>query len=192
MHNLLNQFYTKANTIYPLSIELQEALTHKSEVITYTKKEQIIVEDKPVQYAYLILDGILRSAYTTADGKDITSNFITAGDFIISLVSFYNNTVSLTTVDCITDVVVARISFTDLQQLFITYMELNYLARVLAHQYIIQADTRLMLLRKMSAKDKWNYFVQNYGHIVQQAPLGTIASYLGINQETLSRIRKEK
>lgn len=51
---------------------------------------------------------------------------------------------------------------------------------------------RVTSLRFTTAKEKYNHFIQTYADIYHRIPLGMVASYLGITQETLSRIRAEK
>lgn len=51
---------------------------------------------------------------------------------------------------------------------------------------------RITSLRFTTAKEKYNHFIQTYSDIYHRIPLGMIASYLGITQETLSRVRAEK
>jgi CRP/FNR family transcriptional regulator, anaerobic regulatory protein len=187
--NLLEPFFKLSESIYPLSADAQYALTQKCEVEQYAKKDIIWQEGKPVAYAYFLLSGIVRSFYPI-DGKDITANFLQEGEMLISLNSFYHQQPDHYSIECLEPVQVAKIAFSDLKLLLSQYLELNYLARVLAHQYIMKTDARLLLLRKMSAKEKWEYFNTQHSDLVQRIALGHIASYLGINQETLSRMRK--
>ena len=51
---------------------------------------------------------------------------------------------------------------------------------------------RITSMRFTSAKERYNHFQKIYSNIYRRIPLGMVASYLGITQETLSRIRAEK
>ncbi len=51
---------------------------------------------------------------------------------------------------------------------------------------------RITSLRFTSAKERYQHFKEVYAYIYPRIPLGMIASYLGITQETLSRIRSER
>jgi hypothetical protein len=46
-----------------------------------------------------------------------------------------------------------------------------------------------MMLQSMDAKERYQYFMNKYPHLIQRVNLGHIATYLSINQATLSRIR---
>ncbi len=52
-------------------------------------------------------------------------------------------------------------------------------------------EKRLHLLRKQKAIDKYKFFLRNYAGLANEVPLKYIASFLGINQETLSRVRSK-
>ena len=51
---------------------------------------------------------------------------------------------------------------------------------------------RITSMRFISAKEKYHHFQKTYADIYHRIPLGMVASYMGITQETLSRIRAEK
>jgi CRP/FNR family transcriptional regulator, anaerobic regulatory protein len=189
MQNELQQIITSLQSIYPISTALIDALQLHSEVITVAKKSILVKEEETVKYLYVIHSGLLRSYYTQ-DGIEITSNFIADKDVLFCLQSFYHNKPDDFFVEALEDCVVARILFTDFNQLLNEHLELNYIARVLAHQYIMHTDKRLYLLRKMPMKERWNFFNEQFEHLVQRISLGHIATYLGMNLETLSRVRK--
>ena len=56
---------------------------------------------------------------------------------------------------------------------------------------MIQMSKRISSLQFMTAKEKYAQLLEENPNIILRAPLGMIASYLGISQETLSRIRSD-
>jgi CRP/FNR family transcriptional regulator, anaerobic regulatory protein len=190
MINYLEDFIKNIGKLHPISIALKAALIQNSEVISFDKKNILIPANTIAKHSYVVIDGILRSYYLH-DGNEITSNFIMQGDIIIHLTSYYNNAAEAFTIETITPVVLAKISHTQLDILFKKYLELNYIARILAHQYIIKSDERLQMLRKLTAAEKWKLFCDQHAEWLQQIPLTYIATYLGMNLETLSRTRKK-
>jgi CRP-like cAMP-binding protein len=190
MNNHLDSFIAAMQSIHPISIELQEALIQNSEVISLEKKTVLIPTNIICKHAYVVLNGLLRSYYLH-DGNEITSNFMGKHDVIIHLKSFYNNTAEEFTIETIEPVVLAKISHANLDKLFRKHLELNFIARILAHQYIMKSDERLQMLRKLTATEKWKIFCEQHEAWLQQIPLTYIATYLGMNLETLSRTRKK-
>ncbi|MNE78742.1 hypothetical protein D3C80_1751770 [compost metagenome] len=58
--------------------------------------------------------------------------------------------------------------------------------------FLLKAGERIVALQFQSAQERYDTLMENQPSIIRRAPLGTIASYLGITQETLSRIRARK
>jgi CRP-like cAMP-binding protein len=85
----------------------------------------------------------------------------------------------------------ARIHYNRLQQLYDLYPALNYVGRVITERYFVKSEERLQLLRKQSAEERYHYFAEAYPELLLKMPLKYIASYLGITNETLSRIRNK-
>jgi hypothetical protein len=84
-----------------------------------------------------------------------------------------------------------RIHYNTLQKLYKDFDSFNYTARVLTEQYFSQSEQRLYLLRKQKAEDRYRYFIENHPDLLQRVPLQYIATFIGMNLETLSRIRKK-
>jgi CRP-like cAMP-binding protein len=82
-----------------------------------------------------------------------------------------------------------QIPYSHLQQLYNDFPETERIGRILTENYYVKLEGRLMSLQFTSAKERYELLMTNNPSIIQRAPLGYIASYLGITQETLSRIR---
>ena len=63
--------------------------------------------------------------------------------------------------------------------------------RLLLEDYYTRLEEHLIAMRSKSAKERYQLLSQKRPDIIRYAPLGKIASYLGMSQETLSRIRSE-
>lgn len=69
-------------------------------------------------------------------------------------------------------------------------MEFNFIERKLTEHYYIRNEIQANNLRMLSAKQRYEQVVLQSPNLLNRVPLGYIASFLGISQETLSRIRK--
>ena len=68
-------------------------------------------------------------------------------------------------------------------------MQLNFIGRVLMESYFIELEERTISLHYKTAKERYNYFLSRYSDLFHRVKLSHIASFLGITNETLSRIR---
>ena len=89
------------------------------------------------------------------------------------------------------DSVLTQVSFSALQQLYIQFPETERLGRIITENYYIKLEERLLSLQFKTAKERYQNFQLSKPSLLQRTSLGQIASYLGITQETLSRIRAE-
>ena len=69
------------------------------------------------------------------------------------------------------------------------YREIERLVRIAYEKYYIRLEERYVNAQFKTATERYQELLQQTPHILEKAPLGVVASYLGINQETLSRIR---
>mgnify|MGYP003580696556 FL=1 len=82
------------------------------------------------------------------------------------------------------------ISKKELTGLFNEFHEIERLVRIIYEEYYIQLEDRYVNAQFKTAAELYDNLITNAPHILERVPLGYISSYLGITQETLSRIRK--
>jgi CRP-like cAMP-binding protein len=84
-----------------------------------------------------------------------------------------------------------KIPYASLQGLYKNYPETERVGRILTENYYIKLEERLLNIHFKTAKERYQTLLEKKPSLLQRASLGQIASYLGISQETLSRIRAE-
>jgi CRP-like cAMP-binding protein len=75
----------------------------------------------------------------------------------------------------------------------LSHQNLNWILflKIIAEQQYIELEKRIFQLQKSDAKKRYVDLVKNQPEFIQKIPLHYLASYLGITQRHLSRIRKE-
>jgi CRP-like cAMP-binding protein len=81
------------------------------------------------------------------------------------------------------------ISKEKLGKLMDEHQEIERLVRIAYENYYIRLEERFVNSQFRSAADRYHDLLTRTPHILERMPLGYVASYLGISQETLSRIR---
>ena len=141
--------------------------------------------------AYFIEKGMTRS-YWLVNGEEITTSFSCEGGIVFSMDELYYNKMSEEFVETLEDVVAYKIALSDLIRLFQTNIELANWGRII-HQNEYRRLHRSHKDRlTLSAKERYEEFMQQFPQICQRVQLGYIASYLGITLPTLSRLRSRK
>ena len=165
-----------------------EARIRRLEIVTKPKGSFLLREGQREDHAWVILKGLVRSYYLK-DDEEISSRFNQENQVVISVVSFYSRVPGYEFVETLEDCVLARIHYDELEDIYREFPEFNYHARILTEYYFTLSEQRLYLLRKQKGDARYRFFMEHYPEWLQRVPLRHIASFLGMNLETLSRIR---
>lgn len=178
----------RVKTMIPVSRELEAALTHMAETISFPKGFTLIASGSRSPELFFVEKGLLRGFYML-DGKEITNWFGAEGEFATCFYSFITQQPSVETLQVLEDSELVRIPFKTLQKLYVDFPETERVGRLLIEDYYVRLDERLLAIQFKSARERYDALFAKRPSLFQRANLGHIASYLGMTQETLSRIR---
>jgi CRP-like cAMP-binding protein len=186
----LEQILNHIKKIYPLKKGDLDLLTRELNRIELPKNHLIIRSDRIERSLYFIERGVAR-AY--CDGKDnqITFWFGMEGDAIFSYHSYIHGTKGYENIVLLENSVLYEIKTETLQGLFSKHIELANWGRKFAERELIKTEERFIGRLFTPAADRYAELIKNAPTVVQRVQLGYIASYLGVTQVTLSRIRAE-
>lgn len=173
---------------YPLSEAAQEALYHCFEKKVLPKNELLLHEGQVCRHLYFLEKGALRGFYNL-EGKEITHWFGFENDFVTSFHSFITQKAAVENIQLLESCTLWSISKETLTALFNEHHEIERLVRIAYEKYYIRLEERFVNAQFKTAAERYENLLQDTPHILERMPLGCIASYLGISQETLSRIR---
>ena len=137
---------------------------------------------------YFVEEGLTRTFYYEK-GKDITSNFYTEGKIMALIDTIYNGEPSRYGIQVIEKSVIVSCEYHKLEATLNVSKEYSEFSRFVLGKLMTQMLERIASLQYMTAKEKYSHLMEKNPSIILRAPLGMVASYLGITQETLSRIR---
>jgi CRP/FNR family transcriptional regulator, anaerobic regulatory protein len=179
------------HTIYPLSAALHEHLINILKTKEVKKKEYLLKIGKVCKNIYFIEKGLFRCFYLNEE-KEVNAWFMKEGDVIASVKSFYNQIPSYESIQALENSLVYYVEYDELQLIYKTFLEFNYVSRVLTEKYYALSDERLYSTKMKKAFDRYKYLMEHHPEIILRVPSTYIASYLGITLETLSRIKSRK
>ena len=159
--------------------------------VSFRKGDLVHDAHKICTKSYFIQKGLFRT-YFIKEGKEISEYFPAEGEWSNSPRSFRTRTLDIYYIDAIEDTETLCLEVNDLMYLFENFPEMERYARLSMGTVFGHFLERITSMRFTTAKEKYNHFIETYHDIHHRIPLGMIASYLGITQETLSRIRAEK
>ena len=179
------------NSITVLPPELVDDIVKYSTVQEYKKEAFILKAGKISNYTSWILKGLVRSYYEK-DGEEITTKFLWEGAPVTSVYSYYNRKPGNENIVALEDTTMASMHYDHMQELYKNYPAFNIIGRVITEKYLYMLEIEVYNLRKQKAGDRYHFIVKHFPHLLQRVPLKYLATYLGMNLETLSRIRAKK
>ena len=161
------------------------------EPVLFPKNYIIEEEGKTPKYLYFVVSGFLRLFHYNDLGDEITTHINCPPGFITSYFNFINQTLSNENVECITDCKLLKISKNNLDILTSESSVFKDFSIYVFQQSISYNENRSKELAALNAEQRYLKLIENYPAVIQNVPLQYIASFLGINPKSLSRIRKQ-
>jgi len=186
----MQQLLSHITNYYPLTGEAENALQECLTKTTLSKNEYLLSEGKVCRHLYFLEAGATRGFYNL-DGKEITHWFGFENDFVTSFHSFITGEPSVENIQLLESCTLWAITKETLTDLFNRHHDIERLVRIAYEKYYIRLEERYVNAQFKPAKERYESLLLQTPHILERVPLGFIASYLGISQETLSRIRSK-
>lgn len=154
------------------------------------KKGDLLLQIGQISDEYLFIEeGLLRAYLIDLEGNEVTTDFYTEQNFAFEVTSFFNRTPSETNIEAITDCKGYKINFQQLNQAFHHKPSFRELGRAILVKAFIASKKRNYAMINQTAEQRYQHLISKTPQILKQAPLKQIASYLGVTDSTLSRIR---
>ncbi|WP_244904299.1 Crp/Fnr family transcriptional regulator [Pedobacter xixiisoli] len=178
----------KIDEIFFLPPAEKNLFLSRFERIEVQKGAIVVSAEKIERYVYFIEEGIARAFRDTEKGQR-TIWFGEAGSIMLSFLSFFKNQAGYESIEVLEDSVLYRISSHNLQDLYSQHINIANWGRKFVEQELLLTEQRFMDLQFKTATERYQDLMKHSSTILQRVQLGYIASYLGITQVSLSRIR---
>ncbi|NCD68113.1 Crp/Fnr family transcriptional regulator [Mucilaginibacter agri] len=153
-------------------------------------KNQYLLTAGKICDEYLFLEqGYMRAFAQNTAGEEVTTTFYVPGQMVFEVASFFNRTRSKENIQALTDCEGWFITFKQLNELFHTLPEFREFGRSVLVNSFASFKNRMLSAITETAEERYLSLLKSNPEILQHAPLKHIASYLGITDTSLSRIR---
>lgn len=182
---LLNYF----SKIMPLTQQEADAIA-ATMIIRQSKKGDILLKEGQISTeAYFVLEGCVRQ-YFIIDGKEKTANFFTKEQWVISLNSFSYRQPSTHYMECALDSVLVVGNREKEQDLYRRFPRLESVSRKVLEKVFAEQQQLMAVYITDNAEQRYEKLLHSRPELLQIIPQYQIASYIGVQPESLSRIRK--
>jgi CRP-like cAMP-binding protein len=185
-HQFLKTIFNEKN----FSKEDLENILSQYKRIEFAKNDYLISENTTANYYYFIESGFARSYVIDLEGNDITTKFFSASDIVIDWHSYFLKTKCRENIQAVNACVAWKITFENFMKLFNIEAFREVGRTRLVNNYFELKNHSVSIIAD-PAKDRYLNLVKTKPDIIHNVPLKQIATYLGITDTSLSRIRKE-
>lgn len=184
----MDNFFSVVSEFTVLSAESRQALSLCLKELSLPKGHILVKQDTVCNYVYFIDKGLTRTYYLK-DGKDVTDWISPENSFACSIISFITRKPDRRIIELLEPSITFALRYDDLENLCSKHHDIERLFRHLVSFGLIQLQQKFDDLHFSSALQRYRTLMANSPTLIQRVPLGMIASFLGITQETLSRMR---
>lgn len=178
------------NTIFPLpKLSKLNLIQHISEV-SHSKGFCLMEANKVIPYIYFLKKGIVR-AYASTENNDITFWFGTEGEPVVSMKSYVDEKPGYECIELLEDCDFYVLETSKLKNLFNEDIYIANWGRKFAERELVKTEELIISRQYKTALERYKDLLKEKPYLLQRVQLGHIASYLGITQVSLSRIRAE-
>ncbi len=166
-----------------------------AERFTYRRlaKGEFLLKTGQIADAYFLLDaGYMRAFAEDTAGNEVTTAFYAPGNMVFEVASFFKPTRSQENIQALDDFEGWFITYNELNELFHALPEFREFGRSVLVDGFSMLKNRMLATITETAEERYGALLKTNPEIFQYAPLKYIASYLGITDTSLSRIRAKK
>ena len=158
--------------------------------LEFRKGELLLKEGEVSTAYYLVEEGIVRAFVRDYDNNEITTEFFCINEIVIIPASLFQQRPSKENLQAVSACKLWKIDYGNFQRLFHSIEGVREWGRVWFSHQLFNMKQRSLDMITETAHSRYEKLLKERPQIIRQAPLKQIASYLGITDTSLSRIRR--
>lgn len=188
----MEELIKKIKKSIQLSIEAEEYLISISKEKVVPKGSILIRQGQVVNKIFFVTGGCLRSYCIDKNGKEHTLHFAIKNNWISDYIAIHGDGSAVLTLECLAESNIIEFNAKEINGMLTRFPELEPFQRGNLERLFVSLQKRILNQLQLSAAERYDLFLEEYPDVEQHTRNYHIASYLGITQESLSRIRVEK
>jgi signal-transduction protein with cAMP-binding, CBS, and nucleotidyltransferase domain len=185
------QFESVLNKVVSLPQEVKDELWTSAKVHYLKKGDYSLEQGKTERYVCFMTKGSLR-AFRQDGEREITIEFLSCGEFVTAYSSFISQVASPFSLQMMEDGTIIKFPKSIIDKLYNDSHEFERLGRLLAEVAYLKRTQHETEILMCTAEERYWLMMERSGEFVQKIPVKYVASYLGIQPQSLSRIRAKK
>jgi CRP-like cAMP-binding protein len=177
--------------VFPIARPALQEIASQFQAKHIAKNEFLLKEGRICNEYLFLEEGFMRAYTHDTDGNEVTTAFYSKNAVVFEVASYFLRTPSKESIQALADCSGCFITFDQLQMLFHSIPEFREFGRTVLVKGWVSLKQRMLSMINETAEQRYAVLTQTKPEILHYAPLKNVASYLGITDTSLSRIRKE-
>ena len=153
-------------------------------------KDEFFLKQGKISDSVVLIEGLMRAYTFDIDGNEVTTNFFSKQRAVYDPASFFQQIASMENIQAVTPCFTYSISYEKVNKIFHTLPGFREYGRLKLLEEVVWFKKRTLAVINRSAEERYADLIKDHEDILQNVPLKHIASYLGITDSSLSRIRR--
>lgn len=177
------------NSYIPLNKAEKETLQSCAVEKAVKRREFLLRENAVCRHYTFVVSGLFKTYATDNNGTAHIIQFAPENDWAVDISSFHSERPSLLSIQALEPSIVLQIDKASLIHAFTNHSKFNIYFRVIIENSFVELQNRLLRNLSISAKERYQEFLEIHPALSNRLPNTQIASYLGITPEFLSKLR---
>lgn len=192
MEQAIDIFLESVKGICPGIPEAQLAeFASKLTVRELARKEQFVTAGKVQKAIGFVAAGLVRSFFVDNTGAEITVGFYAEGDYATHYPAFITQQKSSYTIQCLEPTTMVCLTYKDMQNIYLELPGFERYGRLIAEKILNRQQARIESFIFQTAEERYLDFIEKYPALFNRVSLSHLCSYLGIERQSLTRIRQK-
>lgn len=191
MKNAVDSFLNSFELLCPEVTKIELDFIKSGLSVTTLKPKEFFLSTNSIHNEIgFVFSGLIRSYFLDGNGRDITVKFIDAHQFATDYVAFISQNRSNYSFQCLEPTVIVSLSHSHMQEGYERFPKLERYGRLVAEEVLIIQQKRIEGFLFKSPEERYLDFIADYPNLFNRVTLTHLSSYLGIERQTLTRIRQ--
>lgn len=192
MKEAIDKYLDSVKFICPLVSEAELKYIESGITVSKLNIRDFYIEANSIQKQIgFVYAGLLRGFYIDNNGNQISVKFIKENEFVAHFSAFISQTPSKYYFQCLEPSIIVNIPFDHIQAGYLKYPLLERYGRLVAEEVLKILQNRIESFLFETAEMRYQKYIRDYPDLIERISISSLCSYLGIERQTLTRIRKK-
>lgn len=161
------------------------------EVKRFDKKEFLFSRSEVQKSLSYLCQGLMRKYYINEKGNKITTGFTSEGEYATDYPSFLRQQPTKYFMECLEPSIVVQMPYQKLQDAYRSFKDSEMYGRLIAERVLTIQTDRVESFLFENAEERYLSFLEKHKSIINRISLSHLSSYIGIERQSLTRIRSK-